>query len=429
MLDYIYDSKELLKKINNRSSFDNEKALAVVTKVMEDIKVNGDEALRKYTMQFDKCVIDEFLVTEDEISAAYKSIDDSILEIIRESRDNIRDYHQKQIQESWMWDKAPGISLGQKITPINRVGIYVPGGSAPLISSVLMNAVPATVAGVKELIMCTPPDSNGKIDCKRIVAAVESGVTKIYKAGGSQAIFAMAFGTESIPKVDKITGPGNIYVVNAKKLVYGYCGIDMLAGPSEILIVADSEANPAFVAADLLGQAEHDILAASILITFNKDFADKVSVEVERQLLNLPRKDIAEKSIKSHSAIYIAETQNEAVQVINEIAPEHCELMVSNPNEYINGITNAGAIFVGEYSPEPLGDYWAGPNHTLPTGGTAKFYSPLGVYDFYKRTSIINCDRSALKKDYKKIAAFARAEKLDAHANAINIRFSEDENE
>lgn len=429
MLDYVYSSKELIKKIKDRSSFDNAEALAVVKKIMDDVRINGDIAIKKYTKQFDKCDIDDFLVSEQEIKAAYNNIENSMLEIIRESRDNIREFHSKQVQESWMWEKAPGISLGQKITPINRVGVYVPGGSAPLISSVLMNAVPAAVAGVKEIVMCTPPDLNGQIDCNRIVAAVESGVNKIYKAGGAQAIFAMAFGTESILKVDKITGPGNIYVVNAKKLVYGYCGIDMLAGPSEILIVADSDANPTFVAADMLGQAEHDVLAASILITFDKEFADKVNKEVEKQLNKLPRKNIAEKSIKSHSAVYIAENSDDAIKAVNEIAPEHCELLVANPNDYIEKINNAGAIFVGEYSPEPLGDYWAGPNHTLPTGGTAKFYSPLGVYDFYKRISIINCDKNALKKDYKKIAAFAQAEELDAHANAITIRFSEDEDE
>ena len=429
MLDCIYDSKELLKRIRNRSSLDDPEVFSTVINVMKDIRADGDKALRKYTEQFDKCIINDFLVSDIEIARAYDDIDESILEIIKESGENIREFHKKQKQDSWMWEKNSGMILGQRITAIDKAGVYIPGGTAPLISSVLMNAVPAAVAGVNEIIMCTPPDKDGRIDCNRIVAAVESGVSKIFKAGGAQAIFAMAFGTKSVPKVDKITGPGNIYVANAKKLAYGYCGIDMIAGPSEILIIADDEANPSFVAADLLSQAEHDILAASILITFSKEFADKVNAEVEKQLMVLPRKDIAEKSIKTHGAVYIAKTPNEAIKVVNEIAPEHCELMVSNPNDYINEITNAGAIFVGEYSPEPLGDYWAGPNHTLPTGGTAKFYSPLGVYDFYKRTSIINCDKNALKKDYKKIAAFARAEKLDAHANAINIRFSEDKDE
>ncbi len=429
MLDCIYDSKELLKRIKNRSSLDDPEVFSTVINVMKDIRTDGDKALRKYTEQFDKCIINDFLVSDIEIAKAYDDIDESILEIIKESGKNIREFHEKQRQDSWMWEKSSGMKLGQRITAVDRAGVYVPGGTAPLISSVLMNVVPAAVAGVNEIIMCTPPGKDGRIDCNRIVAAVESGVSKIFKAGGAQAIFAMAFGTESVSKVDKITGPGNIYVANAKKLAYGYCGIDMIAGPSEILIIADDDANPAFVAADLLSQAEHDILAASILITFSKEFADKVSTEVEKQLMVLPRKDIAEKSIKTHGAVYIAKTPNEAIKVVNEIAPEHCELMVSNPNDYINEITNAGAIFVGEYSPEPLGDYWAGPNHTLPTGGTAKFYSPLGVYDFYKRTSIINCDKSALKKDYKKIVAFARAEKLDAHANAINIRFSEDKDE
>lgn len=429
MLDYIYSSSELTKKIQERSSFDNQEAMAVVMGIMDDIKKDGDDALKRYTKEFDKCDINDFLVSEEEIAAAYNEIEEELLVIIRKSRDNIREFHEKQKQESWMWEKAPGISLGQRITAVERAGVYVPGGSAPLISSVLMNAVPAAVAGVGEIIMCTPPDSNGDIDCMRIVAAVESGVSKIFKAGGAQAIFAMAMGTKSIPRVDKITGPGNIYVVNAKKMAYGFCGIDMLAGPSEILIVADSDANPAFVAADLLGQAEHDVLAASILITLDTDFADKVKAEVEKQLAVLPRKDIAAKSLGSHGAIYIAKDIEDAVSVVNEIAPEHCELLVGNPDEYLDKITNAGAIFVGAYSPEPLGDYWAGPNHTLPTGGTARFYSPLGVYDFYKRTSIINCSKEALEKDYKKISAFARAEQLDAHANAIEIRFAEADDE
>jgi len=429
MLNYIYDSKELFRRINDRSSLDNPEVFATVMNVMRDIRVDGDKALRKYTKQFDKCDVENFLVSDTEIVKAYDEIDESILEIIKESGKNIREFHEKQKQDSWMWEKNSGIKLGQRITAIEKVGVYVPGGTAPLISSVLMNVVPAAVAGVKEIVMCTPPDINGEIDCKRIVAAVEAGVSKIFKAGGAQAIFAMAFGTQSVPKVDKITGPGNIYVANAKKLSYGYCGIDMIAGPSEILIIADAKANPSFVAADLLSQAEHDVMAAPILITFNKEIADKVNVEIEKQLEKLPRKSIAAESLMTYGSVYIARDKCDAISVVNEIAPEHCELLVAEPDEYIEYITNAGAIFIGEYSPEPLGDYWAGPNHTLPTGGTAKFYSPLGVYDFYKRTSIIKCDRSALKKDYKKIAAFARAEQLDAHANAVMIRFTEDEDE
>ena len=429
MLKCFYDSTELLNRIKNRSFLDDPEVFSTVISVMKDIRADGDKALRKYTEKFDKCIINDFLISDIEIEKAYEDIDESLLNIIKESKKNIIEFHEKQKQDSWLWEKNSGMKLGQRITAIERVGVYVPGGTAPLISSVLMNVVPAVVAGVKEIVMCTPPNKDGAVDCNRIVAAKEAGVSKIFNIGGAQAIFAMAFGTKSVPKVDKITGPGNIYVANAKKLAYGYCGIDMIAGPSEILIIADDEANPAFVAADLLSQAEHDILAASILITFSKEFADKVNSEVKKQLEMLPRKDIAEKSLKSHGSVFIAKTFSEAVKIVNEIAPEHCEIMVNNPNEYIDEITNVGAFFVGEYSPEPLGDYWAGPNHTLPTGGTAKFYSPLGVYDFYKRTSIINYDRNALKKDYKKIAAFARAEKLDAHANAVSIRFSEDEDE
>lgn len=429
MLDYIYDSAEILKKIKSRSSLDNPEVFSTVMQVMTDIKTRDDEALRLYTEKFDGCIVNDFLVSDDEITDAYEEIDETLLGIIREARDNIALYHEKQKQESWIWEKSPGIKLGQRITAIERVGIYVPGGTAPLISSVLMNVVPAVAAGVKEIIVCTPPDKNGKIDCKRIVAAVEAGASKIYKAGGAQAIFAMAFGTKSIPKVDKITGPGNIYVANAKKLAFGYCGIDMIAGPSEILIIADSEANPAFVAADLLSQAEHDVLAAPLLITFSSEFVDKVNAELIKQLSVLPRKSIASKSINSLGMAFIAQNPIAAISLTNKIAPEHCELMVEDPEMYLGKIVNAGAIFIGEYSPEPLGDYWAGPNHTLPTGGTARFYSPLGVYDFYKRTSIIRYDRKSLKKDYKKIESFARAEELDAHANSISIRFSEDQDE
>jgi histidinol dehydrogenase len=429
MLEYVPGIAALLERIKERSSLDNPEVFSTVMQIMGDIRSAGDSSLRKYTREFDGCMIDDFLVSEEEISAAYYEIDPKLLDIIKNSRDNIASYHEKQIQEGWMWDKSPGIRLGQKISAVERAGVYVPGGTAPLISSVLMNVVPAVVAGVKEIIMCTPPDKDGNIDCGRIVAAAEAGVAKIFKAGGAQAVFAMAFGTESIPKVDKITGPGNIYVANAKKLAYGYCGIDMIAGPSEILIIADDDANPAYAAADLLSQAEHDALAAAVLVVFNKDFAEKVKDEVQKQLDKLPRRKIAQMSLESLGTIYVANDTADAIAAANEMAPEHCELLVADPSEYIDKINNAGAIFVGEYSPEPLGDYWAGPNHTLPTGGTARFYSPLGVYDFYKRTSIIEYSRDALNKEYKNIKEFAKAEELDAHANSIVIRFPEDEDE
>jgi histidinol dehydrogenase len=310
---------------------------------------------------------------------------------------------------------------------VERAGVYVPGGTAPLISSVIMNVVPASVAGVDEIVMCTPPGKDGKLDPMRIIAAVEAGADAIYKVGGAQAVFAMALGTESISRVDKISGPGNIYVAYAKKMAYGFCGIDMIAGPSEILVVADSKADPEYAAADLLSQAEHDPMASSMLVTFDEKTAKAVIKEIEKQLEDLPRKSTALQSLKKYGAVYIAKNENDAVETVNMIAPEHCELLVSGPQAYVDGIRNAGAIFVGPYSPEPLGDYWAGPNHTLPTGGTAKFYSPLGTYDFCKRTSVIRCDRANLEKDYEKIVDFARAEGLEAHARAVAARFKKEE--
>ncbi|MFO7611732.1 MAG: histidinol dehydrogenase [Clostridia bacterium] len=429
MLEIMTDSSELIKKIGSRSTLDNPEVISAVAEIMKDIRSDGDSALRKYTLMFDGCILDDFRVSESEIKEAYSGADSRLVNIIRESIENVRHYHEKQRQESWDWQKSDGMRLGQRISAIGTAGVYVPGGTAPLISSVIMNVVPAVVAGVRNIIVCTPPDKNGCVDPLRIVAAVESGATAIFKAGGAQAIFAMAFGTQSIPRADKITGPGNIYVANAKKLAFGYCGIDMIAGPSEILVIADSNANPAYVAADLLSQAEHDAMASAILITEDRMLADKVNDELRKQILMLSRKDTAQKSLAGFGAAYIADSREDAVRITNMIAPEHCELMVDDPEYYEERIENAGAIFIGAYSPEPLGDYWAGPNHTLPTGGTARFYSPLGVYDFYKRTSIIHFDRDSLEKDYEKIMDFAKAEGLDAHANAISIRFAEEEDD
>jgi histidinol dehydrogenase len=429
MPDIIKDRRVLLDRINDRSSLDNPEVFRRVLEIMNEIRSKGDEALKILTEKFDGVLLDEFIVSKAEIKRAYEEIDEEILGIIREAAMNIREFHEKQMPESWIWNKAEGIRLGQKTTPMETVGCYVPGGTAPLVSTVLMNVIPAKAAGVKKVVLCTPPAKDGTIDAPRLVAAAEAGADIIIKAGGAQAIFSMAFGTKTVPKVDKITGPGNIYVANAKKLAYGYCGIDMIAGPSEILIIADSKADPRFIAADMLGQAEHDTIAASILITCDESLAMDVNNEIFRQLSDLPRKETAGESIRRFGSIYLAKDKNDAIETANSIAPEHLELLVENPCEYEPEITNAGAIFMGCYSPEPLGDYWAGPNHTLPTGGTARFYSPLGVYDFMKRTSIIEYSEERLRDAAQNISGFARAEGLEAHARAIEIRFRGDSNE
>ena len=425
MIEITNKFDNVIKKIQSREQLDDIEVIKVVTTIMNDVRLNKDKALKKYTKKFDKIEISNLLVTNEEIKKAYDEIDDNFLRIIKDAKINIEKYHKKQLLKSWESNEKEGILLGQKITPLNKVGIYVPGGNAPLVSSVLMNAIPAKVAGVNELIMCTPPP----IDCNRIVAAIEAGVDKIYKVGGSQAIFAMAFGTESINKVDKITGPGNIYVANAKKMVYGYCDIDMIAGPSEIMIIADNLANIKYIAADLLSQAEHDEKAACILATTSYEIANKVKEQLELQLKKLERKDIILKSLHDYGIIYVNSDINELFKLSNTIAPEHLELLIENADNYITRIVNAGAIFIGEYSPEPLGDYFAGPNHTLPTGGTSKFFSPLGTYDFLKRTSIIKYSKARLKEVYKDIKVFAKKELLDAHANSISIRFEGEENE
>ncbi len=396
-----------------------------VNAIIEDIKTRRNEAVFEYTEKFDgyKLTEDNIVVTDEEIAAAYEEIDDELVEIIRKALVNIREYHARQKRNSWFDAKPDGTILGQKITPLSRVGVYVPGGKAAYPSSVLMNVMPAKVAGVEEIIMCTPPGKDGKIYCGTLVAAKEAGVDVIYKVGGAQAVAAMAFGTESVPKVDKIVGPGNIYVALAKKAVYGQVGIDSIAGPSEIMVLADETANPRFVAADLLSQAEHDELASAILVTTSSELANKVSDEVDKFVEVLSRKDILQKSLDNYGYILVAKDMDEAIDVVNEIASEHLELVTRDPFQTMTRIKNAGAIFLGEYSSEPLGDYFAGPNHVLPTNGTAKFFSPLEVDDFIKKSSIISYSKNALEAIHTDIEKFAKAEGLIAHANSIAVRF------
>ncbi|EOS78425.1 histidinol dehydrogenase [Lachnospiraceae bacterium 10-1] len=396
-----------------------------VNEIITQIREKKDEALFAYTKQFDHCEItkDNIKVTEKEIEEAYKKVDPKLLEVMKKSAANITEFHQKQLHNSWISPKDNGTILGQRITPIEVSGVYVPGGKAAYPSSVLMNVLPAKVAGVSRIIMTTPPGADGKVNPATLAAADIAGVDEIYKAGGAQAIAAMAFGTESIPRVDKITGPGNIFVALAKKACFGYVSIDSIAGPSEILVLADESANPRFVAADLLSQAEHDEMASAILITTSKTLAGQVSEEVEQFTKELSRKEIIEKSLENYGYILIAQNMEEAIEAANEIASEHLEILTKNPFETMTKIKNAGAIFLGEYSSEPLGDYFAGPNHILPTNGTARFFSPLNVDDFMKKTSIISYSKDALLKVHEEIELFASKEGLTAHANSIKVRF------
>lgn len=398
-----------------------------VNDIIQNVRERRDEAIFEYTEKFDGAKIgkENIRVTEEEIAEAYELVDPKLLDVIRKALVNIRDYHAKQKQYSWFDSDESGIILGQKVTPLHTVGVYVPGGKAVYPSSVLMNVIPAKVAGVKNVIMTTPCGRDGKVYPSTLVAAKEAGVDQIYKVGGAQAIAALAFGTESIPKVDKIVGPGNIYVALAKKAVFGYVSIDSIAGPSEILVLADESANPRFVAADLLSQAEHDEMASAILVTTSEELAKKVSEEVDRFVAVLSRKEIIQKSLDQYGYILVADSLDAAIHTVNEIASEHLELVTKNPFEVMTKIRNAGAIFIGEYSSEPLGDYFAGPNHVLPTNGTAKFFSPLGVDDFIKKSSIISYSREALEPVYKDIVQFAECEKLTAHANSIRVRFEE----
>ena len=417
--------QDLLEKLLKRSPNSYGKYEDNVREILDAVKERRDQALFEYTEKFDGAHItsDNIRVTEEEIKEAYDQVDPELVEIIRKSLHNIRTYHEKQRQYSWFDSKPDGTILGQKITPLARVGVYVPGGKAAYPSSVLMNIVPAKVAGVDEIIMVTPPGKDGRVTATTLVAANEAGADRIYKAGGAQAIAAMAYGTESIPKVDKIVGPGNIYVALAKKSVYGHVSIDSVAGPSEILVLADETANPRYVAADLLSQAEHDELASAILVTTSMKLAQDVSDWTDRFIGELSRGEIIQKSLDNYGHILIADTLEEAIDAANEIASEHMEIVTVNPFEVMTKIRNAGAIFIGEYSSEPLGDYFAGPNHVLPTNGTAKFFSPLSVDDFIKKSSIISYSRNALEKIHTDIETFAEAEHLTAHANSIKVRF------
>ena len=420
--------KDILTNLLKRSPDKYGEYESIVKEIVEDVHINKDAALFKYTEKFDKATInaDNIKVTKEEIDEAYAMVDENLLEIIRKAIANIKEYHEKQKQYSWFDSKDNGSMLGQKVTPIANVGVYVPGGKAVYPSSVLMNVIPAKVAGVDNIIMTTPCDAAGKVYPMTLVAANEAGVDAIYKAGGAQAIAALAYGTESIPKVDKIVGPGNIFVALAKRTVFGHVSIDSVAGPSEILVLADETANSRFVAADLLSQAEHDELASAILITTSRDLAEKVSVDVDAYIAKLDRKEIMQKSIDNFGYILVAKNMEEAIDTANEIASEHLEIVTANPFDTMTKIKNAGAIFLGEYSSEPLGDYFAGPNHVLPTNGTSKFFSPLSVDDFIKKSSIIYYSREALEPVYKDIVAFAKSEKLTAHANSISVRFEED---
>jgi len=413
--------EDLLKRDpNNYTAYES-----TVQEIVEDVRKNRDQALFAYTKKFDGADLDSsnIRVTEAEIQEAMSQVDPELLTVMKRAMKNIREYHEKQKQYSWFDSRPDGTLLGQKVTPLSSVGVYVPGGKAAYPSSVLMNIIPAEVAGVPRIVMVTPPDKNGKVNPVTLIAAHLAGATEMYKAGGAQAVAALAFGTESIPRVNKIVGPGNIFVALAKKAVYGHVSIDSIAGPSEILVLADETANPRYVAADLLSQAEHDELASAILVTTSMELAEEVSRQIEVFLQTLSRRDILEKSLENYGYILVADSMEDAISTANEIASEHLEIVTRNPFEVMTKIQNAGAIFMGEYSSEPLGDYFAGPNHVLPTNGTAKFFSPLGVDDYIKKSSIIYYSREALEPIHKDIETFAEAEHLTAHANSIRVRF------
>ena len=420
--------KNILEDLLKRSPNNYDQYADSVNEILSNVKENGDKAIFDYTKKFDGADInaENILVTKEEIQEAYDSLENKeLVDIIRKSLNNIKVYHEKQKQYSWFDSKPDGSLLGQKVTPIARVGVYVPGGKAAYPSSVLMNVIPAKVAGVEEIVMVTPPGKDGKVNPNTLIAANEAGVDKIYKVGGAQAIGALAYGTESIKKVDKIVGPGNIFVALAKKAVFGFVSIDSIAGPSEILVLADETANPKYVAADLLSQAEHDELASAILVTTSEELANEVSKWVDKFVNELSRTEIMEKSLENYGYILVAETMDDAIDAANEIASEHLEILTKNPFDTMTRVKNAGAMFLGEYSSEPLGDYFAGPNHVLPTNGTAKFFSPLSVDDFIKKSSIISFSREALEPMSQDIQKFAKAEGLTAHANSIKVRFDD----
>ena len=417
--------KDLLKNLLKRSPSNFGNYAETVQGIVDDVRDNGDSALFSYTKKFDKADItaENVKVTQEEIDYAYTQVSPELLDVIRKAKKNIWEYHEKQKQYSWFDSKPNGTLLGQKVTALASVGVYVPGGKAVYPSSVLMNVMPAKVAGVEKIVMTTPCNAEGEVYATTLVAAKEAGVDEIYKAGGAQAIAALAYGTESVPKVDKIVGPGNIFVALAKRAVYGHVSRDSIAGPSEVMVLADETANSRYVAADLLSQAEHDEMASAILVTTSEELAEKVSVQVDKFIDELSRKEIMRKSIDNYGYILLADNMSDAIDAVNDIASEHLEIVTANPFDVMTRVKNAGAIFIGEYSSEPLGDYFAGPNHVLPTNGTAKFFSPLSVDDFIKKSSIIYYSREALEAVHTDIEAFAKAEQLTAHANSIAVRF------
>lgn len=415
--------KELIAQLKARSGETSKKVTESVTEIIEAVRLEGDTALDRYTKLFDGSLPEKLEVTKEEMEAAVNSVAPEFLTAVKNAAERIKDFHARQKQESWLTTKENGVILGQRIRGLKRVGLYVPGGTAAYPSSVLMNAIPAKIAGVEELIMVTPPMKNGGANPHILTAAYVAGVDRVFLAGGAQAVAALAYGTERVPKVDKIVGPGNIYVATAKKLLYGVVDIDMIAGPSEILIVADDSAKPKFLAADLMSQAEHDVLASAILLTNSEKIASETVEALKRQVEDMPRKDIIKKSLKDYGAIIVCQNLSEAVDFANELAPEHLEMCVENPMEYIGRMDNAGSVFLGNYSPEPLGDYYAGPNHVLPTGGTARFFSPLSVDSFVKKSSFIYYTESALSQDKDDVITLAEAEGLGAHANSIKVRF------
>lgn len=417
--------KDLMKNLLKRSPSNFGNYAETVQEIVDDVRDNGDAALFSYTKKFDKADItaENVKVTQKEIDYAYTQVSPELLDVIRKAKKNIWEYHEKQKQYSWFDSKPNGTLLGQKVTALASVGVYVPGGKAVYPSSVLMNVMPAKVAGVEKIVMTTPCNAEGEVYATTLVAAKEAGVDEIYKAGGAQAIAALAYGTESVPKVDKIVGPGNIFVALAKRAVYGHVSIDSIAGPSEVMVLADETANSRYVAADLLSQAEHDEMASAILVTTSEELAEKVSVQVDKFIDELSRKEIMRKSIDNYGYILLADNMSDAIDAVNDIASEHLEIVTANPFDVMTRVKNAGAIFIGEYSSEPLGDYFAGPNHVLPTNGTAKFFSPLSVDDFIKKSSIIYYSREALEAVHTDIEAFAKAEQLTAHANSIAVRF------
>lgn len=415
--------KEQMDELLKRSESDQSDIENTVKDIIDNIKKRGDEALLEYTNKFDGVELSDIKVTKEEITAAREAVGEEFLEILEEAAANIKEYHECELEETWMKEFRPGVRLGQKITPIGRVGIYVPGGKAGYPSTVLMDSIPAVVAGVESIAMVTPPLKDGRVDPYILAAASVAGVDEIYKVGGAQSVAALAYGTETIAPVNKIVGPGNIYVATAKKQVFGKVAIDMIAGPSEIGILADENAKKEIIAADLLSQAEHDEMAASILVTTSSKFAEEVKEEVYRQIELLPRQEIMTKSIDNYGTIFVANTKEEAVDIMNEVAPEHLEVLFEDAESFVDSIKNAGAIFIGQYTPEPVGDYFAGPNHTLPTSGTAKFSSPLGTYDFFKRSSLLCYEKDALERIAEKVQSFAEKEGLFAHSNAVKKRF------